>query len=78
MGTFHLDSEDLSIADQIKSLSDDELLDFWEETQYLERFLDEELSPESVNSVDYERIILLELHVRMCMRTLNSPSSSGK
>ncbi|QJT08193.1 hypothetical protein [Oceanidesulfovibrio marinus] len=78
MGTFHLDSEDLSIADQIKSLSDDELLDFWEETQYLERFLDEELSPESVNSVDYERIILLELHVRMCMRTLNSSPPSGK
>lgn len=72
MGKFHLDPEDLSIADQIKSLSDDELLDFWEETQYLERFLDEEFSPETVTTVDYERIILLELHVRTCMRSFGA------
>ncbi len=71
MGKFYLDADELSIADQIKTLSDEELLDFWEETQYLERFLEEEFAGDTIQSMEYERIIILELHVRTCMRAIN-------
>lgn len=70
MGRFFLQTEDFPLAEQIKSLGDDELLDFWEETQYLEKFLEEEFSYEGEYPVEYERIILQELQLRTCLRLL--------
>jgi hypothetical protein len=74
MGQFAISEESFTLEEQIKSLGDDELLDFWEETQHLTRVMsagqmlqgeasdelpgDERLHPE------YERLILQELQVR--------------
>lgn len=70
MGRFFMQTEEFPLAEQIKSLGDDELLDFWEETQYLEKFLEEEYSFEGEYPVEYERIILQELQLRTCLRLL--------
>lgn len=71
MGRFFMQTEEFPLAEQIKSLADDELLDFWEETQYLEKFLEEEFSLEGEYPVEYERIILQELQLRTCLRLLS-------
>ena len=70
MGQFFPDTDQFPLVDQIKNLGDDELLDFWEETQYLERMLVEDENPEADHSVEYERVILQELMLRSCRRTL--------
>ncbi|WP_428559706.1 MAG: hypothetical protein ACP59X_14800 [Solidesulfovibrio sp. DCME] len=70
MGQFFPDADQFPLEDQIKNLGDDELLDFWEETQYLERMLVEEDNAEPNHSVEYERVILQELMLRSCRRTL--------
>lgn len=63
--------EDAPLHMQIKSLGDDELLDFWEETQFLERFLEEDLMTRNQASMQYERLILQELQLRSCRRCLS-------
>ncbi len=68
MGRFFMHTEDIPLTDQIRSLGDDELLDFWEETQYLEKFLEEDRSMPSDQTLEYERIILQELQLRSCLR----------
>ena len=60
--------EETPLAMQIKSLGDEELLDFWEETQFLERFLKEGTSIQEHNSLQYEKLILQELQLRSCRR----------
>ncbi len=70
MGRFFMQTDDFPLAEQIKSLGDDELLDFWEETQYLEKFLEEEFSFDGDYSLEYERIILQELQLRTCLKIL--------
>ncbi len=70
MGQFFLHTEDIPLADQIKTLGDDELLDFWEETQYLEKFLEEEITAQGGYSLESERLILQELQLRSCLRIL--------
>lgn len=60
--------EETPLAMQIKSLGDEELLDFWEETQVLERFLKEGTSIQEHNSLQYEKLILQELQLRSCRR----------
>jgi len=71
MGQYYPHSHDLPLADQIKSLGDDELLDFWEETQYLEKFLQDDEQAERGHSLEYERLILNELQLRSCIRGLS-------
>ncbi|HBE95096.1 MAG TPA: hypothetical protein DD766_00965 [Desulfovibrio sp.] len=62
-------SDQASLEDQIRNLADDELLDFWEETQYLAKFMDKEQEQEEVGyNPEYERLILHELQVRTCRR----------
>lgn len=63
--------EDAPLHMQIKSLGDDELLDFWEETQFLDRFLEEDLMSRNQSSVQYERLILQELQLRSCRRCVS-------
>jgi len=72
MGQFFPNDDQFPIEDQIKTLADDELLDFWEETQHLEQAMVEELQPETPGSLEYERIILQELMLRSCMRVLEA------
>lgn len=65
--------ENITLEDQIKSLGDDELLDFWEETQFLDKFMgEEEQEPVPVHSWEYERLILQELQLRSCMGRLDA------
>lgn len=70
MGQFLPSNDQFPLEDQIKNLGDDELLDFWEETQYLDRLLEDDKGPEVEHSVEYERVILQELMLRSCRRTL--------
>ncbi len=70
MGQFFPTMDQFPVEDQIKTLGDDELLDFWEETQYLEKLIEEEFSTEVEYPVEYERIIIQELQIRSCRRTL--------
>ena len=65
----HSDHLHLPIEEQVKALADDELLDFWEETQYLSRFMDVDGCPRRVEiNPDHERVILQELMLRSCRR----------
>lgn len=64
-------SMNFPLEEQLKTLGDDELLDFWEETQYLEKFLEDEFSAESDSPMEYERFIINELQLRTCSRTLS-------
>lgn len=60
--------DDLPLSLQIKSLADEELLDFWEETQFMERFLDDTLQLDRTAHADYERLIVQELQLRSCRK----------
>ena len=61
-------SEDIPFNMQIKSLADEELLDFWEETQQIENSLRSEYQQPVTPVQDYERLIVLELQLRSCQR----------
>ncbi|MGE4506455.1 MAG: hypothetical protein AB7D51_13990 [Desulfovibrionaceae bacterium] len=55
----------LTFEEQIKALADDELLDFWEETQQLAGLVsDDSVSRETPYNPEYERLILIELQMR--------------
>lgn len=60
--------DDTPFSLQIKMLADDELLDFWEETQQIENVLRAEYQQNVVPAQDYERLIVLELQLRSCQR----------
>lgn len=72
MGQFFPNDDQFPIEDQLKTLADDELLDFWEETQQLEQVTVEDPHPENPDCMEYERIILQELMLRSCMRVLDA------
>lgn len=68
--------DNITVEDQIKSLANDELLDFWEETQFLAKMLGQENQENTQQAnvqynPEYERLILQELQLRSCMRTLD-------
>ena len=64
MAQFAESTDDYSLEEQIKSLGDDELLDFWEETQHLAKLLASgEAQPDDAMHPEYERLILQELQV---------------
>lgn len=60
--------DDTPFSVQIKTLGDEELLDFWEETQQIENALRAEYQQNVVPAQDYERLIVLELQLRSCQR----------
>lgn len=70
MGQFMAGRDNYPLEEQIKTLGDEELLDFWEETQYLDRFLEEESGFQDDSNLEYERLILKELQLRSCLRSL--------
>lgn len=61
-------AEDAPFSIQIKTLADEELLDFWEETQQIEDVLRTEYQQAIIPAQDYERLIVLELQLRFCQR----------
>ena len=67
MGQFLPPANQYPLEDQVKTLADDELLDFWEESQFLERTAAGHL-PFLPSHAHYERVILQELMLRSCMR----------
>ncbi|MEG6548997.1 hypothetical protein V6C53_02005 [Desulfocurvibacter africanus] len=70
MGQFMAERDSYPLEEQIKTLGDEELLDFWEETQHLDRFLEEEAGIQDDSNFEYERLILQELQLRSCLRSL--------
>ena len=62
--------KDVNLTDQIKTMPDDDLLDFWEETQYLEKYLESGTEQIQGYSLEYERAVLQELQIRSCMGRL--------
>jgi hypothetical protein len=68
MGQYFPESDQYPLEEQVKTLADDELLDFWEEAQLLDRPFSEENTPAPTTPLEYERIILQELMLRSCMR----------
>ncbi|MBI9111420.1 hypothetical protein [Maridesulfovibrio ferrireducens] len=64
-------TDNVTLEDQIKSLANDELLDFWEETQFLAKMLNQENQEDVPYSPEYERLILQELQLRSCMKSLS-------
>lgn len=68
MARFLPHTDKFPIEDQIRTLGDDELLDFWEETQNLDKLLGEDYPEAHPQTMEYERIILQELQLRSCKR----------
>ncbi len=63
--------ENATVLDQIKSLPNDELLDFWEETQYIEKSFERELEQFNPHNLEYEKAVLQELQIRCCLGRLD-------
>lgn len=73
MGQYVSRADAYPLEDQLKSLGDDELLDFWEESQLLDPFLLEDDSSGDLSDPQYERLILRELLVRSCRKRFARP-----
>ncbi len=76
MGSFFPHSENYAVEEQLKILEEDELLDFWEESQFLDSYLEND-NPryKPLPAADYERLILHELQMRASLRPI-SPHSA--
>ena len=64
MGQYAAFSDLGTLEQQVKILADEELLDFWEETQHLAKMLDQGQQTEVEFNPEYERVILQELQYR--------------
>lgn len=58
-------AEETSFVVQLKNLADEELLDFWAESQQIENLLRKETTFHGTQ--DFERLIVLELQLRSCV-----------
>ena len=61
MGQYATFSDQGSLEEQVKTLDNRELLDFWQETQQLAKLLDQEEQTDIEYNPEYERVILQEL-----------------
>ncbi|MBI9078384.1 MAG: hypothetical protein JEY79_01430 [Pseudodesulfovibrio sp.] len=68
MGQYATFNDQGSLEEQVKNLADEELLDFWEETQQLAKMLDQEEQTDLEYNPEYERVILQELQYRTCCK----------
>ncbi len=55
---------DPSLIDEIKGLPTEELLDFWEETQFLDEHLKSTDGTVSFLNIEYEKAVIYELQIR--------------
>lgn len=60
--------EELPVTVQLRALDDEDLLDFWEESQFIARLLEDENISEGGVTPNYEHLILHELQLRSCRR----------
>jgi hypothetical protein len=72
MAQFYPALANIPLEEQLKSLEDDELLDIWEESHELDKLLERE-NRSSSPSLEYERLIVQELQLRNCKRTVGHP-----
>ncbi len=74
MGQFFPYFEDSIIIEEIKKLSTEDLLDFWEEAHFLEEFFEDEEGNSDFyphnHILEYEKIVLHELQLRSCLGKL--------
>ncbi|WP_045221221.1 hypothetical protein [Desulfonatronum thioautotrophicum] len=69
MGYYHEHSAvSVSLDEHVKMLGDEDLMDFWEESQFMEGFFHEHDFSPDVPVQNYERLILQELQLRFCQR----------
>jgi hypothetical protein len=68
--------DEISFTERIKTLSNEELMEIWEETQRIERLFSSELHLEISFAMDYENAIVTELTLRACKNL--SPFSSAE
>lgn len=68
MGQYANFNEQGSLEEQVKTLADEELLDFWEETQQLAKMIDQQEQTDIEYNPEYERVILQELQYRSCCK----------
>ncbi len=72
MGQFFPYFEESTIIEEIKKLSTEDLLDFWEEAHFLEEIWEDEEDFDYTDSypfdhmLEYEKIVLHELQLRRC------------
>lgn len=66
MGHYFWQTTQIPVDEHIKIMEDEELLDFWEESQIVEDISREFQTLPSGVSMDYERLILQELQLRFC------------
>jgi len=59
--------EDFSLEDQLKTLREEELLDFWEDSHAFSKILGEN---KITTTNHYEKLILQELTIRTCLKLL--------
>ncbi|WP_018123561.1 hypothetical protein [Desulfovibrio oxyclinae] len=64
MGYYASSDDNISLEEQVKCLEDEELLDFWMETQELARHVENFGQNDSEVNPEYERVILRELQFR--------------
>lgn len=67
MARFLPDHDPFPLEDQLRVLGNDELLDFWEESQLLDKYL-EAVEDDCPPSTHYENAILNELRLRSMAR----------
>ncbi len=72
MATRTVFTEDIPFSLRLKSLTNDELLDIWAETQELERVLREEWGADVELAFEYEKYIILELRTRCCHKRFSA------
>ncbi|HDQ40659.1 MAG TPA: hypothetical protein ENN39_06470 [Desulfonatronum sp.] len=68
MGYFNGQLASVPLDEHVKILEDEELLDFWEESQYMEGILEGEYAISPQIDGGYERLILQEIRLRFCRR----------
>lgn len=69
MGNYAVYADEQTLEEHIKSLADEELLDFWVETQSLARAFDQSNDPAMAGfGPEYERVIVQELQYRSSLR----------
>ena len=68
MGQYAIFNDQGSLEEQVKTLANEELLDFWQETQQLAKMLGQEEQTDLEYNPEYERVILQELQYRTCRK----------
>jgi len=68
MGQYASFTDQATLEEQVKNLADEELLDFWQETQQLAKMLDQQEETDLEYNPEYERVILQELQLRTCYK----------